>query len=182
VTRYLAAHLDRLGRRVDARAGAAKPWALFRTDLLRAEWVALWRDIAPRLEAAALHRSGNADPVPLNTCYGASVPDERSAAWLTAYLNSRLIRSIAAALADRASGGAFRFSAATVGALPVPSDPDSRAVRALEAIGRDAASGEPYDPDDLDAHVALALGLDEDTAERLAFLGDALCRDPRGDR
>jgi hypothetical protein len=182
VTRYLAAHLERLRLRVDARAGAAKPWALFRTDLLRAEWVALWRDIAPRLEAAALHRVGNADPVPLNTCYGASVPDERSAAWLTAYLNSRLIRSVAAALADRASGGSFRFSAATVGALPVPPDPDCRAVRALEAIGRDAACGEPYDPDDLDANVALALGLDEDTAERLAFLGDALCRDPRGNR
>ncbi len=182
VSRYLAAHLERLQRRSDAQVGSARPWALFRTDLLRAEWVALWRDIAPRLEAAALHRGGPQGPIPLNTCYGAAVPDERSAAWLTAYLNSRLIRSIAAALADRASGGAFRFSAATVGALPVPPDPDGRAVRALEAIGREAARGEPYDPDDLDAHVALALGLDEDTAERLRFLGDALCRDPRGDR
>lgn len=182
VARYLATHLDRLSRRADARTGTARPWALYRTDLLRAEWVTLWRDIAPRLEAAALHRAGPTDPVPLNTCYGAAVPDERSARWLTAYLNSRLIRSVAAALADRASGGAFRFSAATVGALPVPPDPECRAVRALEAIGRDAACGDPYDPDDLDANVALALGLDEDTAERLAFLGDALCRDPRRDR
>jgi len=182
VARYLASHLDQLRRRADARGATAEPWALFRTDLLRAEWVALWRDIAPRLEAAALHRTGPADPVPLNTCYGAGVPDERSAAWLTAYLNSRLIRSVAAALADRASGGAFRFSAATVGALPVPPDPDCRAVRALETIGRAAACGDPYDPDDLDANVALALGLDADTAERLAFLGDALCRDPRRNR
>jgi hypothetical protein len=179
---YLAAHLDRLRRRTDARGPAARPWALFRTDLLRAEWSVVWRDIALRLEAATLHRNGGADPVPLNTCYGAPVPDERAASWLTAYLNSRLVRSLAAALADRATGGAFRFSGATVGALPVPPDPDCRAVRALEAIGRDAARGDPYDPDDLDAAVALALGLDEDTTARIAFLGDALCRDAGRDR
>ena len=180
--RYLEAHRDRLRRRTDARSPAARPWALFRTDLLRAAWSVVWRDIAPRLEAAALHRAGPADPVPLNTCYGAPVPDERAAMWLAAYLNSRLVRSLAAALADRASGGAFRFSGATVGALPVPADPDCRAVRALESIGREAARGDPHDPDDLDAAVTRALGLDEDTTARLAFLGDALCRDAGGDR
>jgi hypothetical protein len=182
VERFLAAHLDRLSRRADARHPAGRPWALFRTELLRAEWSVVWRDIAPRIEAAALHRTDGADPVPLNTCYGAPVPDEGAAAWLSAYLNSGLVRSLAAALADRASGGAFRFSGATIGALPVPPDPDCRAVRALEALGREAARGDPYDPDDLDANVALALGLDEDTTARLAFLGDALCRDAGRDR
>lgn len=182
VQTYLAAHRHRLDRRADARAPATRPWALFRTDLLRCEWSVVWRDIALRLESAPLHRTVSTDPIPLNTCYGAAVPDERTAFWLAAFLNSRLVRTVAAALADRASGGAFRFSGATVGMLPIPPDPDDPSVRALEALGREAARGDPSDPDDLDATVTRALGLDPDTAARLAFLGDALCRDPGRDR
>jgi hypothetical protein len=182
VRAYLEAHADRLRRRSDARAPVDRPWALFRTDLLRGEWSVVWRDIAPRLEAAVLQRGGRGDPVPLNTCYGTLVPDARSAFWLAAFLNSRVLRGLAAALADRASGGAFRFSGSLVGALPVPPDPDAPSVRTLEAMGREATRGEPTNPDDLDETVASALGLDADTASRLRFLCDALCRDPGRDR
>jgi len=176
---YLEAHATVLRRRSDARGTKLPPWALFRTDLLRCGWVVVWRDIAPRLEAAVLHRPGRTAPIPLNTCYGVAVPDERTAAWLTAILNSRIVRSIAAVFAERASGGSYRFSASAVGALPLPTDPDAPPVRALEALGRGAQDGEAYDPDHLDALVARAIGLDVDTTERLRFLGDALCRDAR---
>jgi hypothetical protein len=179
---YLSAHAGAVRRRADARDSRLPPWTLFRTDLVRAEWVVLWRDIAPRLEAAVLHRTATSAPIPLNTCYGVAVPDEGSAAWLVALLNSGLARSVGAVLAERASGGAFRFSASVVGALPLPADPHSPAVRALEALGRAASNGEDYDRDDLDTLVVRALGIDADTADRLRFLGDALCRNPRGDR
>lgn len=180
VHRYLQPHAGILRRRADARGDRVPPWALFRTDLLRSEWVVLWRDIAPRLEAAVLRRDAPSAPIPLNTCYGSPVPDEFTAAWLSALLNSRLIRSLAASVAERASGGAFRFSAGTVGALPLPADPASGPVRSLAAIGCAAAHGEPHDPDDLDALVALALDLGEETTQRLRYLGDALCRDAGG--
>jgi hypothetical protein len=182
VLAYLAPHVGRLGRRADARVGRLPPWALFRTDLLRAEWIVVWRDIARHVEAALLHRSALHDPVPLNTCYGVATPDETTGERLVAFLNSRLIRSLAAATAERASGGAYRFSAGTIGALPLPSDLDSRSCRILASIGREAARGEPHDADDLDRYAARALGLDADTTARLAFIGDALCGDAGGDR
>jgi hypothetical protein len=182
VLAYLAPHASRLGQRADARLGRFPSWTLFRTDLLRAEWIVVWRDIAPRVEAALLHRSAACDPIPLNTCYGVAAPDEATGALLVAFLNSRLIRSLAAATAERASGGAYRFSATTIGALPLPSDFACRSCRTLESIGREAARGEPHDADDLDAHAARALGLDADTTARLAFIGDALCGDAGGHR
>jgi hypothetical protein len=182
VVTYLAPHAGRLARRADARLGRFPPWALFRTDLLRAEWIVVWRDIAPRLEAALLHRGDACDPIPLNTCYGVAAPDQATGVFLVGLFNSRPIRSLAAATAERASGGAYRFSAATIGALPLPSDLDSRSCRILESIGREAARGDPHDADDLDAQAARALGLDADTTSRLAFIGDALCGDPGGHR
>jgi hypothetical protein len=182
VLAYLAPYASRLGQRADARLGRFPSWTLFRTDLLRAEWIVVWRDIAPRVEAALLHRSEARDPVPLNTCYGVAAPDEATGALLVAFLNSGLIRSLAAATAERASGGAYRFSAATIGALPLPSDLNCRSCRALESIGREATRGESHDADDLDTHAARALGLDADTTARLAFIGDALCGDAGGHR
>ena len=180
VAAYLAPFARRLARRADARG--ALPWGLFRTDLLRSPWLVVWRDIAPRLEAAPLCREAPGAPVPLNTCYGVAVPDARTAHWLAAYLNSAPARNTAAALAERASGGAFRFSAATVGALPVPACRDSPEVHALAAIGAAATRGDDWSSDDLDAHAARALGLAPDAAELLAYLGDTLRRDTGGHR
>ncbi|OYV62999.1 MAG: hypothetical protein B7Z72_14600, partial [Gemmatimonadetes bacterium 21-71-4] len=119
VVAYLKPFAGRLARRADARG--APPWALFRTDMLRSPWLVIWRDIAARLEAAPLCREAPQAPIPLNTCYGVAVPDAYTAQWLAAYLNSAPARDVAAALAERASGGMFRFSASTVGALPLPS-------------------------------------------------------------
>lgn len=182
VRAYLTEHAGAVRRRVDARDPRLPPWAIFRTDLLRSEWVVLWRDIAPRLEATVLHRNGARTPIPLNTCYGIAVPDGDTAAWLAALLNSRVVGVMAAAIAERASGGVFRFSAATVGALPLPPEPHDAAVRDLHRIARTALDGGPYDPDHLDDLAARALRLDTDTTERLRFLDDALRRDTGRDR
>lgn len=179
VLAYLAPHTTRLARRADARDEPA--WALFRTDLLTARWIVLWRDIAGRLEAATLERANPARPVPLNTCYGVAVPDRYTAHWLTAWLNSGLIRSIAAALAERASGGAFRFTATTVGSLPLPADSGSGAVRALAQLGELASTME-WSTHDLDIIAADALGLDAAAAQELRRLGHAVCRDADRDR
>ncbi len=105
------------------------------------------------------------------------MPDAYTAHWLAAYLNSAPARNVAAALAERASGGAFRFSAATVGALPIPPYPQSHHVRCLADLAAAAARGESWDPHDLDTHAALALGLAPDIAALLAYLGDTLRRD-----
>jgi Eco57I restriction-modification methylase len=176
---YLQPFAARLARRADARG--EPPWALFRTDLLRSPWLVIWRDIAPRLEAAPLRREGGLAPVPLNTCYGLAVPDGYTADWLAAYLNSAPARNVAAALAERAGGGMFRFSATTVGALPLPAQRAAPDVRCLASIAAEAARGESWSTDDLDTHAALALGLSADTVATLAYLGDTLRRSAGGD-
>jgi hypothetical protein len=176
---YLKAHGPALARRSDARGCA--PWALFRTDLLRGRWLVLWRDIAGRLEAVALERA-RGGPVPLNTCYGIVVPDERTACWLTAWLNSPPIRALAAVLAERASGGVFRFSATTVAALPVPETADSPAVDALARLGRDALHRKECDDDALAAQALRILDLDDRVAGALRRLDQALRRGAGGDR
>ena len=180
VVAFLAPFASRLARRADARD--VPPWSLFRTEMLRGAWLVIWRDIAPRLEAAPLCRGAPDAPVPLNTCYGVAVADAYTACWLAAYLNSEPVRDLAATLAERASGGAYRFSATTVGALPVPSDPRGSHVRGLADIGAVAMHGGSWDAHDLDAHAIRALGLDPGVAAQLAYLGDALRRDARRDR
>lgn len=175
VTRYLAPFAARLARRADARADP--PWALFRTELLRNKRLVIWRDIAARPEAAPLRRDAADAPVPLNTCYGVAVPDDYTACWLSAYLNSATARNVAAALAERASGGAYRFSAATVGALPLPPHPESHEVRHLAEIAAAAGRGDSWDTHDLDTTAALALDLPRDIASLLTYLGDTLRRD-----
>jgi len=177
VTEYLHPHLAELRRRTDGRA--AQPWALFRTDLLRSRWTVLWRDIAPRLEAVCLERTAGG-PIPLNTCYGVAVADAWTADWLCAWLNSAPLRALASALAERASGGVFRFSAATVGALPLPEHHDNPEVRTLADIGCAARHGKAFDTDALDACALAALDLDARTASVLRRLDEALRRNTGG--
>jgi len=177
VTEYLRPHLAGLRRRTDGRAAA--PWALFRTDLLRSRWIVLWRDIAPRLEAVTLQRAVGS-PIPLNTCYGVAVPDAWTADWLCAWLNSAPLRAMASALAERASGGVFRFSAATIGALPLPEHTDHPGIRALAAIGCAARHGKAFDTNALDACALAALDLDTHTTSILQRLDDALRRNAGG--
>jgi len=178
VLAYLAPFAPRLARRADARGESA--WALFRTEILRSPFLVIWRDIAPRLEAAVLCRDAAEAPIPVNTCYGVAVPDAYTARWLAAWLNSAPIRNVAAALAERASGGAFRFSAGVVGALPLPTCRATRDIRSLAAIAEVAERGEDWDANDLDTHAALALGLAPETSQLLGYLGDTLRRDAGG--
>ena len=178
VLAYLAPFAPRLARRADARGESG--WALFRTEILRSPFLVIWRDIAPRLEAAVLCRDAPEAPIPVNTCYGVAVPDAYTARWLAAWLNSAPIRNVAAALAERASGGAFRFSAGVVGALPLPACRATRDVRSLAAIAEAAERGEDWDSNDLDTHAALALGLAPETNQLLGYLGDTLRRDAGG--
>jgi hypothetical protein len=179
VTDYLRPHVAALARRADARGGAP-PWALFRTDLLRGRWVVVWRDIAPFLQAAVLELGSDRSPLPLNTCYGIGLADPETACWMAALLNSSPLGAIAAALAERASGGAFRFSASVVASLPVPSVTTTPAVRRLSETGRDATHGGIWDQDELDTHARAALGLEGDVAGALAHLANALRRNPGG--
>lgn len=155
VMEWIRGHRSTLLRRSDA--GGAPPWALFRTELLKGRWLVVWRDIARRLEAAVLDRSSPRAPVPLNTCYGLIAPDAETASWLVAWLNSPLIRDAAALLAERASGGCFRFSGQTVGMLPVP--PAGRDISPLTALGRAALEGKPCDDNELDQVARAALGI-----------------------
>ena len=179
IRRYLRPHAGVLERRADANR--APHWALFRTELLRGRWMVVWRDIARGLEAVALERTAEG-PVPLNTCYGVALNDAFDAAWLTAWLNSRPIGALAAALAERASGGAFRFSATTVAALPLPDRIDTPDVRALAVLGRNALEGKDIDDDDLAVLTTRILGIDERAGRILGELDAALRRGPRGDR
>ena len=178
VIEYLAQFAGRLARRADARGESG--WTLFRTELLRGPYLVIWRDIAPRLEAAVLCRDTPEAPIPVNSCYGVAVPDSRTAHWLAAWMNSAPIRDVAGALAERASGGAFRFSAGLVGALPIPACRAAPEVSRLAAIAEAAGRGEEWDSDDLDTHAALALGITPETRRLLAYLGDALRRDAGG--
>jgi hypothetical protein len=179
VASYLRPYRHALAHRADARGGAP-PWALFRTDLLRGRWLVVWRDIAPFLQAAFLELRSARSPVPLNTCYGIVVPDQTTARWMAALLNSSPVSAMAAALAERASGGAFRFSASVLAALPVPAITTTTAVGALTEIGRDASRGEPWNQDELDTHARAALGLEGDVAGALAHLANALRRNAGG--
>lgn len=179
VLEYLRPHGPALERRADARN--CPHWTLFRTDLLRARWIVLWRDIASRLEAVAMERASGG-PVPLNTCYGVAVADQRTACWLTAWLNSSPIRALAAVLAERASGGAFRFSAATVAMLPIPEVTTGSAIDALANTGREGLDGKDIDDDALAAQALAILDLDDRVAGALRRLDSALRRGTGGDR
>jgi hypothetical protein len=171
VLEFLAPHRRRLERRTDARS--APLWAVFRTDLLGGRWLVVWRDIAPRLEAAVVERPGNSGPVPMNSCYGVIAPDAFSAHWLAAFLNSTTARGIAAALAERAAGGCFRFDARTVGAVPLP-EPSDPHLPALAAIARAAADNEPWDQHELDHLAARALAIDTSVVPVLGTLAPAV--------
>ncbi|MGH7583460.1 MAG: Eco57I restriction-modification methylase domain-containing protein, partial [Gemmatimonadales bacterium] len=115
VRRYLSEHLDRLRHRADSQRGPW--WSLFRTGAATAAHRVAWRDLARRLEAAAVE-----DPmtVPLNSCYVAAVPSAEAACALAAWLNATPIRALARLAAEPAAGGCARFAARAIGGLPLP--------------------------------------------------------------
>ena len=179
IREYLRPYASVLARRADANGDP--PWTLFRTELLAAPWMVLWRDIASRLEAAAIERT-RSSPIPLNSCYGVAVPDRFTACWLSAWLTARPIRTLSLALAERASGGAFRFSAAVVARMPLPGDASHATVAELAELGRHGHEGREVDDDALAALAFRILGRDSAVNDALVRLDSALRRDAGGTR
>ena len=148
---YLAPHRGLLSRRSDLHD--ARWWRLFRTAAATAAHRVAWGDLARRLEATVVESS---DLIPINSCYVAALPSALAAESLTAWLNCSWIRALARLRAEPAAGGAARFGARAVGAVPLP-----RAVLGhpvLAALTHAAAS---KDVDEvLDDCTADLLGLD----------------------
>jgi hypothetical protein len=113
---YLAPHTPLLRARTDYAGGP--PWTLFRTRAAAAPHRVVWADLARELRAAAL--TGLPDTIPLNSCYVAPASNDAEADRIAAWLNSSWIRAAARAGAVPAAGGCARYTAGTVGALPLP--------------------------------------------------------------
>jgi hypothetical protein len=132
---YLTPHLPLLRSRADY--GGGPPWALFRTRPATAPYRVIWADLARELRAVSL--ADRHDTVPLNSCYVALLKAEPEADRLAAWLNSSWLRAAARAGAVPAAGECSRYTAGTVGALPLPegvlSDGD------LCTLGRSARAG-----------------------------------------
>jgi hypothetical protein len=159
----VAAYLDparmRLERRADQHGGPW--WQLFRTRAATAPHRIAWRDLAPELQAAAVH---DADAVPLNSCYVAALSSTAVADSLAAWLNATPIRALARIRAEPAAGGCARFAARAVGAVPLPRDAlgHTALVSLAHAAGGDIQA-------DLDHCVSDLLGLSAD--ERVVLDG-----------
>jgi N-6 DNA Methylase len=165
---YLAPHLGRLRSRIDYTGGP--PWIVFRVRAASAPHRVVWADLARELRASSL--SGLADVIPLNSCYVALVKSDPEADRLAAWLNSSWLRAAARAEAMPAAGGCARFSAGTVGALPLP--PGILADGDFSTLTRSARDGGRVQ-DDLDDLAARHLGL---SAAHRAALTEFLGRHP----
>ena len=173
---HAAAHLAPHGAALRARADYAggPPWTLFRVHAALAAHRVVWSDLARQLSAVALVGREAADLVPLNTCYVIATPGGPDALTLAAWLNSTWLRAIAALVAQPAAGNYHRFSAATIGSLPLPATVarDER----LPGIAVRMATGTPLQAE-LDAIAADHLGLDD--ADRQALAAAARAGDRR---
>jgi hypothetical protein len=133
---HLAPHAAVLRSRTDHVGGP--PWALFRTQAATARHRVVWADLARDLRAVSL--TGRPDTIPLNSCYVAVARSDLEADRVAAWLNSSWVRAAARVGAMPAAGGCSRFTAATVGALPLPvsalADPDLTNLARLAAQGR----------------------------------------------
>jgi hypothetical protein len=112
---YFAEHEADLRDRADDNP-EKPPWQLFRLKPGLLEPKVVWRDLAPRLEAAL----APADVVPLNTVYFVPFSRRRHAEAFVALLNSEPMRAFAYAIGERARGGWRRHFAWVMRLLPVP--------------------------------------------------------------
>ena len=115
VSAYLASHRGTLSRRTDLHD--ERWWRLFRTGASTSAHRVAWGDLARRLEATLVV---DTDVIPINSCYVAALPSAIAAKSLTAWLNCSWIRALARLRAEPAAGGAARFGARAVGAVPLP--------------------------------------------------------------
>ncbi len=172
---YVERHAETLRGRSDHTPGAPL-WTLFRLKEGVVRPKVVWRDLAPRLEAAF----APADVVPLNTVYFIPFEGRREARLLAALFNSTPLRAVAHVLGERARGGWRRHFAWVMRLLPVPnelqqwlaadrdvSSMSSQLVELLEAC--ESSTSFPPDPDALDRCVAHLFGLE---ANELQVLRD----------
>jgi hypothetical protein len=186
--RYLSAHRRFLETRVDLRPGAPY-WALFRVRALPSNDRVAWRDIAPAPGAVVLPPEvpflGDRAPiVTLNTVYEIFAASGQDAHLLAGVLNSTVARAYLRAIAERASGGYFRFLGWTVALLPYPRQPDAAAVRAVVEMSRQAHAQRCLPSRDrrrLDAAVAQLYGLTPSDLKALRAF-DARLTNVRGSR
>lgn len=162
-----AAHALRHDAVLRARADyiGGPPWLLFRTGAATAAYRVVWADLARDLAAVALAGPEARELVPLNTCYVIATRRADDARALAAWLNTTWVRTLAGLVAPPAASGYRRFSAATVGAVPLP--PSVERDAELRRIADRMALGEALQPD-LDALAARHLGLDHDARTTLA--------------
>jgi hypothetical protein len=158
---YLAPHLRELRARADYAGGP--PWTLFRARAAAACHRVVWADLARELRAAPL--TGLPHIIPLNSCYVVPSRSAAEADRLAAWLNSGWVRAAARACAVPAAGGFARFTAATVGALPLP--PAVLSCRDLSTIAHRAREGGQVQSDLDDVAARL---LDLDATQRAALL------------
>ena len=154
---HLLPQLISLRARADYQGQRA--WTLFRTRAATAPHRVVWPDLGRTLAAVALTGARDADRLPLNSCYVAPTSTAADAERLAAWLNSSWIRAAALLRAVPAAGGFRRFSAATVGGLPLPASvfSDSDLSGLARAGRRGEAVQEPLD--DLAArHLGLSAG------------------------
>jgi hypothetical protein len=159
---HLSKHRRLLARRMDLRPGQPY-WSLFRVRPAKWAQRVAWRDIARQPEAAVIPRrvpflDGSAPIISLNTVYQFAAASGEDAHLLAVVLNSTVARTYLRAIAERASGGYFRFLGWTVALLPYPERPDAAVAERCVEIGRRAHEAGTLD-------TAGAMALDDAVAE-----------------
>lgn len=158
---YLTPHRAALQRRADLHG--ERWWQLFRTSAATSPHRVVWGDLARRLEASLVTET---EVIPINSCYVAALPTANAAGSLVAWLNCTWIRALARVRAEPAAGGAARFGARAVGAVPLP-----RPVLGHPVLAALACAAETHDVSEaLDDCTADLLELDADDRAVLAPL------------
>jgi hypothetical protein len=173
---YLRKHRRALRARVDLKPGQPY-WALFRARPRKWGLRVAWRDIAAEPAAVVVPPTveflGRAVPaISLNTVYQIATTSDEEAYLLAAVLNSTVARAYLKAIAERASGGYFRFLGWTVALLPFPAAPDAEVRSHCIAISHAAHAMRHLDEADqalLDCEVGRLYGL---TRAQLKALAD----------
>ena len=130
----------------------------------------VWPDLSRTLVAAALTTAADLRCIALNSCYVAAAPEAPVAERLAACLNSTWLRAVAVLNAVPAASGFSRFSARTVGALPLPAS--ILADPSLSTLTREARSGATVQAS-LDELVAQHLGLSKTAQHALRAVVDS---------
>lgn len=164
---HLSKHRGLLTKRGDLKS-THPYWSLFRVRPEKLGLRVVWRDIAPEPGAVVVAPRvpflGDSVPVvSLNTVYQIAAASAEDAHLVAAVLNSTVARAYLRAIAERASGGYFRFLGWTVALLPFPERPDAAAASRCVEIARTA-----HDAGGLDSDGYAALN---DAVARLYGLG-----------